>query len=356
LHSTLRQVGVRAMFCRLPGDRSAQLFSSALLTLLFAIAPAWAADVLVTSAKIEAGRLVITGTTTTRGMRVRLDGQTAAAFNVMSNATSRAFAFNVVYHPGDCIVALQKLTLPSALGVATYAVVTGCGPRSLVPRGAWAATTSYQTNDLVTSLGSSWIAKNNNLNKFPTTNPAYWGKFASKGDTGAAGATGAQGPKGLTGSPGPQGATGPQGLQGQQGPAGAAGQNGASGIVQTVRLSGTPDPIAHNGNRRFVGPIAVVSITAAQRFTGFVTVPVSSSGTQLIINLCHRFQDATTEPQPFGDETSDMLIEASSPTVLAVASTIAPGQAGTYEVGLCVINAGGLTSFSALNGWIQVTN
>lgn len=93
------------MSCRSPGKRLTLPFS-ALLTLLFAIAPAWAADVLVTSAKIEAGRLIVTGTTTTGGMRVRLDGLTATAFNVMSNAATRAFAFNVVYHPGDCIVAV----------------------------------------------------------------------------------------------------------------------------------------------------------------------------------------------------------------------------------------------------------
>jgi hypothetical protein len=215
----------------------------------------------------------------------------------------------------------------------------------------------YLTNDLVTSLGSSWIAKRDNLNRLPITNPTYWEKFASKGDPGAAGppgATGPQGPKGASGSPGLQGIQGPQG---QQGPAGAAGQNGASGIVQTVRLSGIAGPLAPSPNSRFIGPTAVVTVTAGQRFTGFVTVPVSSSGvTLLVVNLCHKLQ-GPGDLQPFGDPASDMSIPVTTPTMLAVASTIALAQPGTYEVGLCAINASGATaSFDVLSGWIQVTN
>jgi len=65
-----------------------------------------AADITVSSAKIDAGRLKITGTTLTGGMDVRLDGQTATAFNTTSTTTAaKSFAFNIVYHPGDCIVA-----------------------------------------------------------------------------------------------------------------------------------------------------------------------------------------------------------------------------------------------------------
>jgi hypothetical protein len=334
------------MFCRSSGNRRILPFASALLTLLLAAAPASAADILVTSAKIEAGKLVITGTTTLGGMRVRLDGQTAAAFNVMSNATTRAFAFNVVYHPGDCIVALQKLTPPATLGAATFAVVAGCGPRSLVPRGAWIATIPYLTNDLVAWLGSSWIARRDSLGKLPTMNPTYWEKFASKGDTGAAGARGTQGPSGLQGL---QGATGLQGTQGPQGPA------GPGGILQTARLSGEPDPLGPGVATRFIGPVADIALTAGQRFTGFVTVPVTSSGTTLEVDLCYRLEGA--EMQPFGGLGGGTVMIVTSPTMLAVASTAAPGASGDYQVGLCAINAiGATTSFNALSGWIQVTN
>jgi hypothetical protein len=84
-------------------------FGAACLALVafacFSIAKA--ADVTVTVAKIEAGRLIISGTTLTANMPVRLEGSAAASFNVISGPNpARAFSFNIVYHPGDCIVAV----------------------------------------------------------------------------------------------------------------------------------------------------------------------------------------------------------------------------------------------------------
>ena len=171
------------------------------VTWIFAITGAGhAADITVTSAKLQAGRLVITGTTVSPGMRVRLDGQAAAPFNVMSTL-QKAFTFSLVYHPGDCVVALQKLTPPSTLGPAVSAVVSDCGPRGLLPRGIWNGTTPYAVDDLVVLDGSSWRAKVNNSNKRPP-NAAYWEHFAAKGD------------QGDSGEPGPVGPQGPQGPSG----------------------------------------------------------------------------------------------------------------------------------------------
>lgn len=333
----------------------------------FAGAPAWAApDIVVTTAKIDAGRLIITGTTATASMPVRLDAQTAATFNVTSSP-AKAFSFSIIYHPGDCIVALQRVLSASTLGAPTYAVVAGCGPRTIVPRGEWSMSANYLTNDLVTALGSSWLAKRDSVGRFPITQPTYWHKFTSKGDIGATGPQGPQGATGPAGASGPQGPTGPQGsqgpqgpqgVQGQQGPAGAAGQNGSTGIVRTERLSGLAQTLsAHSAEYQFIGPVALVSVTAGQRFTGFVTVPVSSSGVvTLVVNLCHKLQ-GTNEAQPFGGAISDMLIEVTSSTMIAVASTIAPSQPGTYQVGLCATNASDDAAiFDVLNGWIQVTN
>jgi hypothetical protein len=335
-----------------------------------AVAPAWAApDIVVSSAKIEAGRLIITGTTATASMPVRLDAQTAATFNVTSSPT-KVFGFSIIYHPGDCIVALQRVASASTLGAPTYAVVAGCGPRTIVPRGEWSMSTNYLTNDLVTALGSSWLAKRDSVGRYPITQPTYWHKFTSKGDPGAAGPKGSQGltgpagPQGAAGASGAQGATGPQGSQGPQGqqgvpgPAGPAGQNGATGIVHTERLSGLAQTLsAHSFENQFVGPVAVVSVTAGQRFTGFVTVPVSSSGVvTLVVNLCHKLE-GTAELQPFGGPISDMVIDVTAPTMVAVASTLAPSQPGTYQVGLCATNiSDDAAVFDVLNGWIQVTN
>ena len=155
-----------------------------------------AADLTVTSAKIEAGRLVITGTTASSRMRVRLDGQTAAPFNVMSSL-QRTFAFSLVYHPGDCVVALQKLTPPSTLGPAVRAVVADCGPRGLLPRGTWNGTIAYAVDDIVVLDGSSWRAKVSNSNRRPP-NVSYWEQFTAKGAQGDAGQPGPGGPPGAS--------------------------------------------------------------------------------------------------------------------------------------------------------------
>lgn len=362
--------GYAKVSCRSSGNRLTSRFFAALLTLLFAAAPAWAApDIVVSTAKIDAGRLILTGTTATASMPVRLDAQTAAIFNVTSS-TTKVFSFSIIYHPGDCIVALQRVLSATTLGAPTFAVVAGCGPRTILPRGEWSMSTNYLANDLVTALGSSWLAKRDSVGRYPITQPTYWHKFTSKGDigatgpqgaqgaTGPAGASGATGPQGSQGPQGPQGLQGLQGQQGPQGPAGAAGQNGATGIVHTEPLSGMAQTLsAHSAEYQFVGPVALVSVTAEQRFTGFVTVPVSSSGDiTLLVNLCHKLQ-GTIEAQPFGGAVSDMRIDITAPTMIAVASTLEPSQPGTYQVGLCATNTSDDPAvFDVLNGWIQVTN
>ena len=143
-------------------------------------APAQAADLSVSDARIDAGKLVITGTSATPNMRVRLDGQSGAGFNVTSTATGE-FKFSLVYLPSDCIVTLQKLTLPSTLGAPAHAVVSDCGPRGVSPRGAWGATSTYLTNDLVTYQGSTWRAKRESSNKAPVAG-VDWELFAAGGN------------------------------------------------------------------------------------------------------------------------------------------------------------------------------
>ena len=161
---------------------------------------ATAADIAVKSAKIAAGKLVITGTTTAPNTRVRLEGQAAADFNVTSKP-NKTFSFNLVYLPSDCIVTLQKLTPASTLGAPNDAVVADCA-RGLSPRGAWSTATPYSTNDLVTYLESTWLARRDNTNKRPIAG-ADWQLFVAKG---AAGSAGLQGSAGAMGTTGPGGA------------------------------------------------------------------------------------------------------------------------------------------------------
>ena len=79
-----------------------------------------APDVQVTDARIEAGKLVITGKAAA-GTRVRLDGRSEAEFNTVAGR-DRTFRFDLVYLPKDCIVSLQKVQ-GSQLGAETDAVI-----------------------------------------------------------------------------------------------------------------------------------------------------------------------------------------------------------------------------------------
>ena len=111
------------------------------------------------------------------------------------------------------------------------------GPKGLNWKGAWNSITNYVADDAVNFNGSSWIAKQSNVNSTPVEG-ADWTVIAQKGDTGATGAIGAMGP---TGAIGPQGPPGPMGAQGPVGPEGPSGPPGFSGPIQvdTFTASGT---------------------------------------------------------------------------------------------------------------------
>jgi hypothetical protein len=66
-------------------------------------------------------------------------------------------------------------------------------------RGAWAPSVTYGVLDVVTTGGSSYLAKASSHGKAPATNPSYWGVLAAAGATGAQGPTGPQGPAGASG-------------------------------------------------------------------------------------------------------------------------------------------------------------
>ena len=150
-----------------------------------AISPAVAGNITVTDAKIAAGRLIVTGTALGGDGHVTLDGKFTAP-----TYTHTGFSFNLVYLPPDCIV---DLAVVGSSAPPTKAVVADCAGGGLNPRGAWRGAVTYNTDDVVTSLGSAWRALRTNLNKSPSSNPLDWEKFVSKGDNGTTGPTGPAG-------------------------------------------------------------------------------------------------------------------------------------------------------------------
>lgn len=73
--------------------------------------------------------------------------------------------------------------------------------------GAWDATVTYDINHIVSSAGSSWIARRKNTGQLPGAS-AVWDLVAQKGEQGIQGERGADGPQG------PQGIQGPAGVDG----------------------------------------------------------------------------------------------------------------------------------------------
>lgn len=172
------------------------------ISILAATALARAADIMITEAKIDAGKLMVTGKTLTANTQVKLD----SLFTATSN-DSKVLTFNLIYLPIDCIVDLVKVGSTTA---PTRVVVADCGPNGVNPLRSWISTKQYSTNEVVVSGGSSWRAKAPNIGKPPATNLAYWKHFVAKGSTGAQGPAGAKeivGVKGVNGDTVPAGST-----------------------------------------------------------------------------------------------------------------------------------------------------
>ncbi len=230
---------------------TAMLRRAALATLAV-VSAAWAGtglasaqDIKAANPRIANGRLVITGTTALGNTLVRLDGKVTAGFQVRSNNVTKAFTFSVLYHPGDCIVTLQKVNPNNTLGPAANFVVADCG-LGFLPRGAWTAAASYLLNDVVTFGGSSWRAKRASLNKQPVAG-LDWELWASKGAAGPIGPRGLQGVAGATGATGAAGATGPGGPAGPTGPAGPQGAQGPGLKTMAATFSATCGNLDNNG-------------------------------------------------------------------------------------------------------------
>lgn len=75
---------------------------------------------------------------------------------------------------------------------------TGAAGRSLTWRGEYDPEDTYQVDDLISYLGSTWMCVQANTTQHPGQAPTRWDLAAAKGDSGATGAVGATGATGTS--------------------------------------------------------------------------------------------------------------------------------------------------------------
>jgi len=310
------------------------------------------AAIVVSDAKIQGGKLIVTGSTASANQSIKLDNR----FTIKSNG-AKVFAFSIGnYLPPDCVVDL------AAGADRATAVVADCGPTGLTPRGAWASGTAYVANDLVTFGQSTFRAKNGNTGKQPDTSPAIWEIFVAKGDvgstgpTGNAGAAGPIGPVGNKGPAGPKGATGPS-------PAGPQGPRGASQISDFAQVTGFGNSGEADTSFYFT-PRFTVTVGSGKRITATISVPTKLQSTppaQVRFGLCYRpVTIPASSPSFMAGSGSDIAVDFRDTgwQTLSSSATVVPASAADYEVGMCFFfwaPADLNLAFGQSKGFVEVT-
>jgi hypothetical protein len=140
-------------------------------------------------------------------------------------------------------------------------------------KGAFDPAATYQTNDVVTESGGSFILvagpqSGVDPSASVTANAGIWATLATHGDKGQDGAPGPQGIQGLPGAQGPQGQTGPIGAQGSQGLTGPIGAQGSQGLTGATGATGAQGPQGLTGATGAQGPQGLTGVTGATGATG----------------------------------------------------------------------------------------
>lgn len=281
------------------------------------------ATVTITDASITAGKLVVTGTSTT-GTSIKLDDLYTRPISAGS------FSFSLLYLPPDCMVDLSVVGFSDT----AQAVVANCGPKGINPVGIWSTTKSYVVNDVVYYGGSAWRAIAANIGQQPDISTASWRVFVKAGATGLRGpkgATGARGPQGVAGNTGPQGPQGTAGTDGAQGPQGPAGANGAQGAT------GPQGPQGPAGSDGVQGPQGPAGADGAQGPAG---PQGPSGGTMALLNGAYGVTGGgggqpTDTVYAFIGATVTLTLDSSQRLVI---------ETGSYQAGFTDIQTGSLSA------------
>jgi hypothetical protein len=254
---------------------------------------------------ISVGRLRVRGTTELRNTLVRLDNRFA-----VRSGPDRTFAFNILYHPGDCIV---DITTPKGAG---RALVANCGVAG--PPGARGA---------VGPAGPR-------------------GPQGPAGAAGPAGPPGLQGPAGPIGLVGPSGPPGPPGAAGPEGPAGPQGNQGPPGIPGPTGPAGPQGPSGFIQAEQAATPPAIVTLTGTYAALCSVTLPSVTGGKVLVSGSV----DVTHSAAPGATTDADSTFFRQQGTAAAVNLAGAPlGEALGHTALIGVANAVFATSVISMH-------
>lgn len=260
------------------------------------------------------------------------------------------------FYLGVTVGADPEMTPRAPVGSVPYAVMAGDVSGDINP-----SSVSIGGTEVIDSNGA-WVGDPTGLTgpTGPQGGEGPVGPEGPQGGLGPAGPPGSVGPTGPTGPAGPMGPVGPQGPQGATGPQGPQGVQGPTGVVATASLNAGPgNTIMPAGAYMFVGPTATVTTTATQRIVAFSLAPMfSPTGTGFgAVDICFQpsgggalddFSTATIVTYDFGP------LAARPP--YSAAGTVVPG-AGTWNVGMCLYNAGSVAiNVANTQGYVQIVN
>jgi hypothetical protein len=307
--------------------KSAMVFSAIVLAGSVLAGAASAAAPVVTSAKIEAGNLVVTGTAAPSELVV-LDGR----FTGRAGTAGR-FTFSVPYVPFDCIIDVARKAVPAEKGSRS---VSGCGNGPLAFLGNWNASVRYVAGDLALFNGSSWRALRATQAAQPDASPAGWAVFAPRGAKGATGIAGPQGFAGAQGPTGDSGELGPQGPQGPMGPQGPQGIQGAKG-PQGDSLPGEEGGRGPKGPRGNAGSVAAAPLNCVQ--TAAVTHEISANAFVAGPSNSCSAGNVAMSVECIASSSTFTMIRKSISGLTGSCSYLSAGTAGNFDVSVICCKA-----------------